>query len=112
MDASFALASRGDGTFDGDKLIGATIPQAAAWVAGTILGVLGGGLLGDPAALGLDAIFPAFYLVLLLEEARGRRAVLAAALGVLITLSLMPFAPAGLPVIAASVAALLGLRRA
>ena len=58
-----------------------------------MLGVLGGGALGDPARLGLDAVFPAFYLSLLAEEARGPRAVAAAV--------------AGLPVIAA----LIGLRR-
>ena len=69
------------------------------------------GALGDPARLGLDAVFPAFYLSLLAEEARGRRAVAAAAGGAAITVALMPVAPAGLPVIAASLAALIGLRR-
>ena len=111
VDASFAIAGRGDGTFDRTVLIGATIPQASAWIAGTVLGVLGGGALGDPARLGLDAVFPAFYLSLLAEEARGRRAVAAAAGGAAITVALMPVAPAGLPVIAASLAALIGLRR-
>jgi predicted branched-subunit amino acid permease len=111
VDASFAIAGRGDGTFDRTVLIGATLPQASAWIAGTVLGVLGGGALGDPARLGLDAVFPAFYLSLLVEEARGRRAVAAAAGGAAITVALMPVAPAGLPVIAASLAALIGLRR-
>jgi predicted branched-subunit amino acid permease len=111
VDASFAVASRGDGSFDRDLLIGATLPQVAAWIAGTIVGVAGGAALTDPEALGLDAIFPAFYLVLLLEEARERRAIVAAALGALIALALMPFAPAGVPVIAAALAALIGLRR-
>ena len=111
VDASFAIAGRGDGTFDRTVLIGATIPQASAWIAGTVLGVLGGGALGDPARLGLDAVFPAFYLSLLVEEARGRRAVAAAAGGAAITVALMPVAPAGVPVIAASLAALIGLRR-
>ena len=111
VDASFAIAGRGDGTFDRTVLIGATLPQASAWIAGTVLGVLGGGALGDPARLGLDAVFPAFYLSLLVEEARGRRAVAAAAGGAAITVALMPVAPAGVPVIAASLAALIGLRR-
>jgi 4-azaleucine resistance transporter AzlC len=111
VDASFAIAGRGDGTFDRTVLVGATIPQASAWIAGTVLGVLGGGALSDPARFGLDAVFPAFYLSLLVEEARGRRAVAAAAGGAAITVALMPVAPAGLPVIAASLAALIGLRR-
>jgi 4-azaleucine resistance transporter AzlC len=111
VDASFALASRGDGTFDRGVLLWATAPQALAWIGGTILGVLGGAAIADPAALGLDAIFPAFYLALLLEEARSRQAVVAAVLGALIAFALMPIAPPGVPVIAASLAALIGLRR-
>jgi 4-azaleucine resistance transporter AzlC len=112
VDASFALASRGDGTFDIPKMIGATIPQVSCWIAGTIAGVVAGPVLGDPEALGLDGIFPAFYLALLAEEARNRRAVLAAALGGALALALMPLTPPGVPVIAAAAGALLGLRRA
>jgi 4-azaleucine resistance transporter AzlC len=112
VDASFAIASRGDGTFDRGLLLGASIPQAVGWMGGTVIGTLGGAVLSDPARLGLDAIFPAFYLILLLEEVAGRRALMAAAIGAAITLVLMPIAPAGLPVIAASLAAFVGLRRA
>ena len=72
VDASFALSSRGDGTYDRGVLIGATIPQGAAWTLGTLIGVLGGAALADPQALGLDAMFPAFFAVLLAAEARGR----------------------------------------
>jgi predicted branched-subunit amino acid permease len=113
VDASFAISSRGDGSFDPGLLIGTTLPQASAWIAGTAAGVLAGPVLGDPHALGLDAIFPAFYLALLIEEANGRRpAIAAAVLGGALTLALMPFAPPGVPVIAAGLAALAGLRRA
>jgi 4-azaleucine resistance transporter AzlC len=111
VDASFAMSSRGDGTFDRGLLIGATIAQGSAWIAGTVLGVIGGELLGDPARIGLDAVFPAFYLWLLAEEARGGRAVGAAIAGAAIAVALMPVAPVGIPVIAASLAALIGLRR-
>lgn len=111
VDASWALANRGDGRFDREILLGATISQASAWWAGTVLGALGGSLLGDPEALGLDAIFPAFYLALLVEEMRDGSALASALLGAAIALCLIPVAPAGIPVLAASVAALLGLRR-
>src|SRR3954452_4508519 len=111
VDASFVVASREDGTFDRGLLVGATFPQVAAWISGTAIGVAGAGLAGDPQALGLDAIFPAFYLHLLVTEARRPGALGAAVGGALITLALMPFAPPGLPVIAAAAAALLGLRR-
>jgi 4-azaleucine resistance transporter AzlC len=111
VDASWAIANRGDGTFDRELLLGATLTQALSWWSGTIIGVLGGAALGDPEALGLDAMFPAFYLALIAEEMRDRSALTVALLGAAIALCLMPIAPPGIPVLAASVAALLGLRR-
>src|SRR4051812_24738824 len=111
VDASFALSSRGDGTYDRGILVGASLPQGAAWVFGTLAGVLGGSLLGDPQALGLDAMFPAFFAVLLVGEVRGRAAITAAAMGASIALLLMPFTPAGVAVVVAAGAALIGLKR-
>jgi 4-azaleucine resistance transporter AzlC len=109
VDASWAIASDGSGTFDRELMIGASIPMAVAWWSGTALGAFGGGLLGDPGTLGLDAVFPAFFLALLVNELRNRRAVAAAAIAVTLALVLVPHVPAGLPIVAASVAALLGL---
>ncbi len=111
IDSSWALASRGGGRFDREFMIGATIPQGVAWIAGTAIGVLGGNLIGDPERLGLDAIFPAFFLILLVEEIRDGRAVAVALIAAALALTLVPFAPPGVPVIAACAAALLGLRR-
>jgi branched chain amino acid efflux pump len=110
VDASWAAASRGDGTFDPWYMVGVSIPQYAGWVLGTAVGVVIGPVLGDPKALGLDALFPAFFLVLLLEEVHGRRRVAAAAGGAGIALVLTPLLPAGLPILAASAAALAGSR--
>jgi 4-azaleucine resistance transporter AzlC len=111
VDASWALASRGDGTFDRGLLFGSTAVQYVGWTTGTIVGSLGGGVLNEPEKLGLDAIYPAFFLALLLNEARTGRARGVAAAGALIALALVPFAPAGLPVLVASLAALVGLHR-
>jgi 4-azaleucine resistance transporter AzlC len=115
VDASWALASRGEGRFDREFMIGATLPQVTAWIGGTIVGVLGGDLIGDPERLGLDVIFPAFFLILLAEElrsaSRSARAVIVALIAAVLALALVPFAPPGVPVIAACAAALLGLRR-
>ena len=111
VDASWAMASRGDGTFDRWFLFGSTAPQYVTWVAGTAVGALSGGLLGDPNKLGLDAIYPTFFLALLFAELRNGRAKGVAALGALIALVLVPLAPPGLPVLAASLAAFLGLRK-
>ena len=110
VDASWALAAQGDGRFDRELMIGATIPQYPAWVGGTLIGVLGGSALGDPAALGLDAIFPAFFIGLLAAELSRPRALAAALLGGAIALALTPVLPPGLPVLLASAAALIGLR--
>jgi 4-azaleucine resistance transporter AzlC len=112
VDASWAIAQRGDGRFDRELMLGATIPQAACWWTGTAIGALGGSLIGDPDALGLDAMFPAFYLALLVSEMDLRTTLPSALLGAAIALCLVPFAPPGIPVVAASLAALLGLRQA
>jgi predicted branched-subunit amino acid permease len=111
VDASWAIATDGRGGFDRELLIGATIPQALAWWSGTAIGALGGTLLGDPQTLGLDAIFPAFFLALLVNELRSGRAMVAAAIAATLALLLVPHVPPGIPVVAASVAALLGLVR-
>jgi predicted branched-subunit amino acid permease len=112
IDFSWAASSRGGGRFDPEFMVAATAPSYPAWVGGTAIGVFAGDLITDPGAFGLDAIFPAFFLCLLVEgELRPGRPALVAGLGSLIALALIPFTPAGVPVIAASAAALVGLQR-
>jgi predicted branched-subunit amino acid permease len=109
VDASWALASDGEGGFDRDVLFGSSAIQYVTWVTGTVVGVVGGSALGDPRDLGLDAIYPAFFIALLIAEARSGRALGVAAAGALIALVLIPLVPAGVPVLVASLASLLGL---
>jgi len=111
VDTSWALASRGGGRFDREFMIGATVPQFAAWIVGTVVGVLANDVV-DVEQLGLDVIFPAFFLALLVVELRngGKRAIAAAVIAAALAAALVPFAPPGVPVLAACVAALLGLR--
>jgi 4-azaleucine resistance transporter AzlC len=111
VDESWAISARGGGRFDHRVLIGAGLVLYACWNAGTLVGVLGGGLLGDPGRLGLDAAFPALFLALLVPQLSGRRQLAAALLGAAIALALLPVSPAGVPIIAASAACLMGLRR-
>jgi len=111
VDASWVLASRGDGTFDRNMLFGSSAIQYLTWLSGTVVGALSGDVLGDPEKLGLDAVYPAFFLALLVSEARSGRPLGVAALGGAIALALVPIAPAGVPVLVASVAALVGLTR-
>ncbi len=111
VDASWALASDGEGGFDRHVLFGSSAIQYVAWVTGTVVGVVAGSALGDPETYGLDAIYPAFFMALLIAETRSGRAVGVAAAGALIALVLIPVAPAGVPVLVASLASLLGLIR-
>ena len=111
VDESWAISARGGGRFERDVLLGAGLLLYPCWVGGTALGVLGGGFLGDPERLGLDAAFPALFLALLVPQLAGRRAVVAALAAAALALALVPVTPAGIPIVAASAACLLGWRR-
>lgn len=109
VDESWALAGR-SGRFEYGILVGAGLLLYPVWVGATALGTVAGDLL-DPEAIGLDAAFPALFLALLAPYLRDRRALLTAVVAGAITLTLLPFAPAGVPIVAAGAAALIGLRR-
>jgi 4-azaleucine resistance transporter AzlC len=111
VDASWALANRGDGTFDRWLLFGTTAPQYVTWFLGTLIGAYAGDLLGDTGRFGLDAVFPTFFLGILIDELRQPRSRVVAICGAVIALALVPFTPPGVPILAAAAAALLGLRR-
>jgi branched chain amino acid efflux pump len=109
VDESWALAGR-TGRFEYGVLVGAGLLLYILWIAGTALGTVAGDLL-DPKAIGLDAAFPALFLALLAPYLRNRRALATAVVAAVITLILLPVAPPGVPIVAASLAALIGLRR-
>jgi 4-azaleucine resistance transporter AzlC len=111
VDESWAVSARAGGRFDARILVVVGLTLYAAWLIGTGVGVVTGAALGDPNRLGLDGAFPALFLALLAAQLRNRRAVASALLGGAIALVLVPVAPAGLPIIAAAAAALIGLRR-
>jgi predicted branched-subunit amino acid permease len=75
-----------------------------------VIGVLGHSVIGNANRLGLDAVFPAFFLALLMSEARHPHSRRVAIAGAAISLALTPFTPAGVPILAASTDALWGLR--
>jgi 4-azaleucine resistance transporter AzlC len=110
VDESWALAGR-SGRFRWNVLVGAGLLLYACWVASTTAGTLVGDRLGDPVDYGLDAAFAALFLGLALPYLRSRKALAAALLGGAIVLALLPWAPAGVPLLAASAACLIGLRR-
>ena len=109
VDASFVVAHRGDGRFDVARLFGATVSQWSCWLLGTLIGLL---LRPEPELmerLGLDVIFPAFFLVLVLEEVRSVRAAVAALVGGAISGALLWVTVPGYALLAATAGALVGL---
>jgi 4-azaleucine resistance transporter AzlC len=110
VDESWALAARG-GRFDRRILLGAGLLLYVSWVLGTAVGALAGDALGDPKDFGLDGAFPALFLALLVPQARRGTAAVAALAGAAIALALIPVTPPGTPIVVASAACLLGLRR-
>jgi 4-azaleucine resistance transporter AzlC len=111
VDETWALSADGRGGHDPKIIVGAGVVLYAAWVLGTTIGVLFGDLIGDPTRLGLDAAFPALFLALLVPNLDRPHAKTAAIMGAAIALALTPFVPLGVPIIAASLACLVGWRR-
>lgn len=111
VDASWALANRGEGRFDRHTLFGSSAPQYVTWLGGTVVGVLAGGILPHPENLGIDAMFPAFFLALLLSEMKTAEASAVAVAGAVVAVVLGLLAPAGIGILAASAIALAGAVR-
>ena len=111
VDESWAVSHMGGGRYDPRLLLGAGLTLYCSWVGGTTVGAAAGSLLGDPEKLGLDAAFPALFLALLAGQVRGHRGAVAAVAGAAVATVLVPFVPPGVPIVAASVACLIGLRR-
>ncbi len=109
VDASFMVAHRGGGKFDIPRLMGASAPQWACWLLGTLTGLL---LRPDPALLdriGADVVFPAFFLLLVLDEVRSLWAALAALGGAAIAAGLLLVTEPGYALLAATAGALVGV---
>ena len=111
VDESWAVALKRRGGFDVRVLIGAGALLYLTWNAGTAVGLVLGNAIGDANRLGLDAAFPALFLALLIPQLTGRRELTAALLGGGIALALIPFAPAGVPIVAGAAGCLVGWTR-
>ena len=80
------------------------------WWVGTFAGVFLGNFIGDADRLGLDAVFPALLLAIIANLLRQRPGFVAALVGGVVCASLMPFAPAGVPIILSLLGAVVALR--
>lgn len=123
-DASLVIARDDDGRFDLTRMAWAAPLQYLAWSGSTAVGAFAAPLIGDPERLGLDVLFPVFFLGLLLSELRRTkpatltkprnfyhwRSFTSALLAAILALALTPFTPAGIPVLAGAAVALIGLR--
>ena len=69
------------------------------WPAGTIVGALIGTLVPSLELIGLDAVFPAILLALVIPSFKNRTTRIRASAGAAISLAATPFAPVGLPIL-------------
>jgi predicted branched-subunit amino acid permease len=84
----------------------------ALWNVATVIGALVGDALGDPRRYGLDAAAAAAFLALLWPRLHSARPRGVAGLGSGVAIALIPFAPAGVPVLAAALVAVVAGRSA
>jgi len=77
----------------------------AGWNLATLVGALLGDRLGDPATFGLDAVGPAAFLALLWPRLGDTSTRVVAVIAVAVALLLAPVLPAGGPVLAAGLVA-------
>ncbi|MGH3455231.1 MAG: AzlC family ABC transporter permease [Nocardioidaceae bacterium] len=80
------------------------------WNVGVVIGAVGGAIISDTDALGLDAAFPAVLLALVVPSLRTPAIRRAALVGAVIALASTPFLPAGMPVLLGLLGAVVGLR--
>ena len=77
------------------------------WNIFTVLGALGAQAMGNPSAWGLDAAVPAAFLGLLWPRLKTKSNWVLAATASVLALSFAPIAPAGVPIIATTILALI-----
>ena len=111
LDESTALAMAQPERSDQQRAFWAAgLSVFVCWNLGTVVGALGGSQIGSPDAWGLDAAFPAGFVALLAPHVRKVGGWASALFGAAIALVLIPLAPPGLPILAATLATLMGLR--
>jgi len=84
----------------------------ALWNLGTLIGAVATHALANPKVLGLDAAPPAAFLALVAPRLRAREPIAIAIAAAVVALVVLPFVPAGVPLlIVAVLVAVFGLRR-
>ena len=105
IDETVAMATARDDPAQSREAFWATATMLwVTWNLSSLIGAWVGGSIADPKDWGLDAVFPAAFLALLVPQLRSRTKIAAAIAGAVVTLVLAPFVPAGVPLLAAAVA--------
>jgi predicted branched-subunit amino acid permease len=87
-----------------------TAAMLVGWYLGTFTGVFLGNVIGDTKRLGLDTVFPAALLAIIGNLLRRPPGAVAALTGGGLCLVMIPWAPAGVPIIVSLVGAFIALR--
>jgi predicted branched-subunit amino acid permease len=95
--------------FSEGRLIGAGLVLYVAHVGCTAIGAFGAMRVVNPTVLGLDAAFPALFVVLLKPHLVSGNGPAAAIFGAVTALLLTPFVPAGIPLLGAAATSLFEL---
>jgi len=106
VDESWAL-----GNGDRSLILGIGAILWVLWVGGTAIGLALGSVIGDPSRYGIDGAFAALFVALLATQVGTRTRRTVAFLGAAIAAVLTPFTPAGVPIVVATAAVLVGWRR-
>lgn len=93
------------GLADAASMAGVGAVAWLGWVLGTILGAVGGTLIGDPGAWGVDFAMPAMFSALLVAQAENRPHVETGVVAAVLALVLALLLPGRWYVVAASVVA-------
>jgi predicted branched-subunit amino acid permease len=109
VDESWGVASMGS-QFSERRLIGAGLVLFTAHVGCTAVGAFGGARIADPTEWGLDAAFPALFVILLLPHIRRREGLIAAGIGAAAALLMTPITPPGVPLLGAVATSIIGCR--
>jgi branched chain amino acid efflux pump len=105
VDESWAL-----GNGDRALIVGIGAILWVVWVGGTAIGVALGSVIGDPSRFGIDGAFAALFVALLATQVRTRTRARVAVVGAAIAAVLTPLTPAGVPIVVATAAVLVGWR--
>ncbi|MBA3369014.1 MAG: AzlC family ABC transporter permease [Geodermatophilaceae bacterium] len=110
LDGSWAAAYQGAGRYDRLTMFGASAVQWPAWILGTVVGVVAAPQTSLVESLGLDLVFPGFFLILLLDSFRSTpRGPWIAGIAILLTGGLVLVAPVGVAVLLSALSALVVL---